>query len=86
MTKFERFREAVMEYCVIPLVIGLILCIANIAVVVFFQTEVMWLIYLTAAAFVLLGIWAIVFLFCFIADRYIGYKEDKAYREEYGDD
>lgn len=77
MTKFERFREKVMEYFVVPIIVSLILCMANFVVLAFFQIEAMWLIYLTAVAFALLGVYAVVFIVCFIVDKVEEYKEEK---------
>lgn len=82
MTKFEKFREAVMEYSIVPLIIAMVLCIANIAVSAFTQTEVMWLLYLTVAVLILVAVYGLAFLVCFFVGRYVEYKEYKAYRED----
>lgn len=84
MTKIRRFREAVMEYSIIPLILALILCIVNFIVFVFSKTGVMWLIYATAVAFALFSVWAVVFIVCLIIDRYEAHKDNKAYRKKYG--
>ena len=81
-SKFEKFSEFICDGLIYPLVAAFIATLIPFGALLIFDAELLWSVWLAFILCIVLGVWLVLLIICFVVNKVIEHREDKAYEEQ----